>query len=444
MVSNKTDSADKRVDFIRKSFPDSGLFLDKTWRQSPYPVVISKKVSKQLHDLGRLLANYLTACNSIYLQSHSGKAPEWVANYLDSGKPQNIINQGRSKSIKNALPRIIRPDLILTDEGFAITEIDSVPGGIGLTGWLNKTYSTLGDNVLGGPMGMMDGFKSILPKGADIVISEEAKDYKPEMEWFIEQLNEGDNNYYYEVLEAESYEIKNRDIYRFYELFDLENIPPAEDIFKHAKDCKIEVSSPHKAFLEEKMWSALFHSQPLRSNWLKWIRQSQIEKLQSYLPYSWVIDPSPVPHYAELPRLGINNWNELSKFSQKQRELVLKISGFSELAWGSRSVKIGHDLSAEDWKNAVEMAIEDFPSRPWVMQKFKKAKVFKHSYWDISEEKIKTIDVRARLCPYYFTSTKDDSISDVKLGGILATLVPSDKKIIHGMSEAIMAPCIEE
>lgn len=443
MVSNKTDSADKRVDFIRKSFPDSGLFLDKTWRQSPYPVVISKKVSKQLHDLGRLLANYLTACNSIYLQSHSGKAPEWVANYLDSGKPQNIINQGRSKSIKNALPRIIRPDLILTDEGFAITEIDSVPGGIGLTGWLNKTYSALGDNVLGGPMGMMDGFKSILPKGADIVISEEAKDYKPEMEWFIEQLNEGDNNYY-EVLEAESYEIKNRDIYRFYELFDLENIPPAEDIFKHAKDCKIEVSSPHKAFLEEKMWSALFHSQPLRSNWLKWMRQSQIEKLQSYLPYSWVIDPSPVPHYAELPRLGINNWNELSKFSQKQRELVLKISGFSELAWGSRSVKIGHDLSAEDWKNAVEMAIKDFPSRPWVMQKFKKAKVFKHSYWDISEEKIKTIDVRARLCPYYFTSTKDDSISDVKLGGILATLVPSDKKIIHGMSEAIMAPCIEE
>ena len=444
MVSNKTDSADKRVDFIRKSFPDSGLFLDKTWRQSPYPVVISKKVSKQLHDLGRLLANYLTACNSIYLQSHSGKAPEWVANYLDSGKPQNIINQGRSKSIKNALPRIIRPDLILTDEGFAITEIDSVPGGIGLTGWLNKTYSALGDNVLGGPMGMMDGFKNILPKGADIVISEEAKDYKPEMEWFIEQLNEGDNNNYYEVLEAESYEIKNRDIYRFYELFDLENIPPAEDIFKHAKDCKIEVSSPHKAFLEEKMWSALFHSQPLRSNWLKWMRQSQIEKLQSYLPYSWVIDPSPVPHYAELPRLGINNWNELSKFSQKQRELVLKISGFSELAWGSRSVKIGHDLSAEDWKNAVEMAIKDFPSRPWVMQKFKKAKVFKHSYWDISEEKIKTIDVRARLCPYYFTSTKDDSISDVKLGGILATLVPSDKKIIHGMSEAIMAPCIEE
>ena len=48
------------------------------------------------------------------------------------------------------------------------------------------------------------------------------------------------------------------------------------------------------------MWSALFHSKPLRSQWLKWMRQSQFEKLQSYLPYSWIIDPSPVPHYEKL------------------------------------------------------------------------------------------------------------------------------------------------
>lgn len=444
MLSNNTDSAEKRVDFIRKSFPHSGLFLDKTWRQSPYPVVISKKISKQLHDLGLFLADYLRACNSIYFQSHNGKAPKWVAKYLDAGKPQTIINQGRHKTLKNVLPKIIRPDLILTEEGFAITELDSVPGGIGLTAWLNKTYSALGDNVLGGSTGMIDGFKGILPKGADIVISNEAKDYKPEMEWLNEQLNEGHRDNYYDVLEAESYEVKNKDVYRFYELFDLENITSSDEIFQHAADDKIEVTSPHKAFLEEKMWSALFHSKPLRSQWLKWMRQSQFEKLQSYFPYSWIIDPSPVPHYAELPRLGINNWHELSQFSQRERDLVLKISGFSELAWGSRSVKIGHDLSGKDWKDAVEMAIKDFPSRPWVMQKFKKAKVFKHSYWDISEDKIKTVDVRARLCPYYFLSTNDDSISEVKLGGILATLVPSDKKIIHGMSEAIMAPCIEE
>jgi hypothetical protein len=28
-----------------------------------------------------------------------------------------------------------------------------------------------------------------------------------------------------------------------------------------------------------------------------------------------------------------------------------------------------------------------------------------------------------------------------QLGGVLATIVPADKKIVHGMSEAIMVPC---
>ena len=43
---------------------------------------------------------------------------------------------------------------------------------------------------------------------------------------------------------------------------------------------------------------------------------------------------------------------------------------------------------------------------------------------------------RARLCPYYFV-TKDRA----ELAGILATVVPLDKKLIHGMRDAIMAPC---
>jgi hypothetical protein len=28
-----------------------------------------------------------------------------------------------------------------------------------------------------------------------------------------------------------------------------------------------------------------------------------------------------------------------------------------------------------------------------------------------------------------------------RLGGILATIAPADKRLIHGMSDAIMAPC---
>jgi hypothetical protein len=47
---------------------------------------------------------------------------------------------------------------------------------------------------------------------------------------------------------------------------------------------------------------------------------------------------------------------------------------------------------------------------------------------------------RARLCPYYFVVGEGDAARP-QLGGVLATIVPADKKIVHGMTDAILAPC---
>src|ERR1035441_4686540 len=47
---------------------------------------------------------------------------------------------------------------------------------------------------------------------------------------------------------------------------------------------------------------------------------------------------------------------------------------------------------------------------------------------------------RARLCPYYFVSGEGDNLRSA-LGGVLATIVPADKKIVHGMTDAVLAPC---
>jgi hypothetical protein len=57
-------------------------------------------------------------------------------------------------------------------------------------------------------------------------------------------------------------------------------------------------------------------------------------------------------------------------------------------------------------------------------------------YYDRKADDIAVLDGRVRLCPYYFVLG-----DDVKLGGILATTAPADKRLIHGMSDAIMGPC---
>src|SRR5919197_5482366 len=162
---------DERLSSIRAAFPKEGLFAEKEWLLSPDAFPIDKQFLAELEQLGHRLFVFQRACNQLYQLSVNGKQPEWVARYLDAGKPKELIEFSRRKEIRNDLPRVIRPDLILTDDGYIIAEIDSVPGGIGLTGWLNQTYSEFDGEIIGGATGMLDGFRAVVPNGADIVIS---------------------------------------------------------------------------------------------------------------------------------------------------------------------------------------------------------------------------------------------------------------------------------
>ena len=45
---------------------------------------------------------------------------------------------------------------------------------------------------------------------------------------------------------------------------------------------------------------------------------------------------------------------------------------------------------------------------------------------------------RVRLCPYFFTNRAGVT----SFGGCLATIVPLDKKKIHGMRDGILLPCV--
>src|SRR3954463_2227626 len=166
---------------IRAAFPPEGLFAEKDFILSPDTFPIDDKFAKEFEQLGHRLYVFQRACNELYQRSVKGKQSAWVAQYLDAGKPPELIEFSRQKQFRDEVPLVIRPDLILTEAGYTIAEIDSVPGGIGLTGWLNQTYAALAREVLGGSDGMLEGFRSLLPDGGDIVISEEGGTYRPEM-----------------------------------------------------------------------------------------------------------------------------------------------------------------------------------------------------------------------------------------------------------------------
>ena len=123
---------------------------------------------------------------------------------------------------------MIRPDILLTEDGLKITELDSVPGGIGLTAWLNRTYTEAGTEVLGSTTGMLDGFAGIFgdAKQIRLIVSEESATYRPEMEWLAGQIAP-------ERMSVHGQEFtgftEGDAVYRFFELFDLPNIPAADE-----------------------------------------------------------------------------------------------------------------------------------------------------------------------------------------------------------------------
>ena len=460
---------ENKIDIIRKAFPKEGLFAEKDWLLSPDAFPIDKKFLTELEQLGHRLFVFQRACNQLYQLSVKGKQPEWISRYLDAGKPKELIEFSRRKEIRDDLPRVIRPDLVLTDDGYIIAEIDSVPGGIGLTAWLNQTYSTLDNEIIGGADGMLEGFETVLPNGGDIVISQEAATYRPEMEWLAAKLNKRrapnaerpTSNW--RVVAAENYEPQNgRAVYRFFELFDLPNIPSIDKTLSANAEDRITITPPIKPYLEEKMWFALFWLKPLHEFWRRELGEKYFLQLQKVIPYSWLLDPTPLPQHAVIPRLEIHDWREAAKFSQKDRDLLLKVSGFSPLGWGSRGVSLGSDLAHAEWDKKIDNALATFDSSPTIMQRFHKGRLFEQRYWENREStappgdlnknaaappdfsieqgtarstKLKTMKGRVRLCPYYFIET-----DRVKLRGALATIVPADKKFLHGMSDAILIP----
>jgi len=459
-IQSPTD-AERAARFIREALPPGGLFAGLDWRISPVPFPLGENLAKEIESLGRVLLQFYRAVNLLYRKSAEGKQPEWVARWLDLGKPAELIALQRSPAFKNDVPRVIRPDILLTETGISITELDSVPGGIGLTAWLNKTYCGMRNaecgmagaqnqseirnpksEIVGGADGIIRGFESIFgdAKQVHIVVSEEAATYRPEMVWLAEQLNEQKHRTF-NIQHSTFNDFADGDaVYRFFELFDLANVSNSKKIFELAAEKRIRLTPPPKPVFEEKMLFALLWNRNLHDFWRQELGEGFLARLKKLVPYTWVVDPTPLPPQAAIPELGLTDWRQLKTLSQKERELILKVSGFSEHAWGARGVFLGSDLSHEDWAKAVDDAIQHFEQSPRVLQRYHKPALVEAQWFDFGKNVVVPMKGRVRLCPYYFVSGEGDAARP-QLGGVLATINPADKKIIHGMSEAILAPC---
>lgn len=420
------------------------------------PLALSAWQVDQLHHLGRALLAFYRAMSDLYLKgSH-----DWVREYLNIGKSEDLIRHASMKYQRKAIPGIIRPDILITSEGFLITELDSVPGGFGHLDCLSAAYEQAGWDLIGSKRGIRDGFANMLKSqaGSDdavcaIVVSDESLDYLPEMNYIASELR-GIGLQAYTVrpreltfteeglfIESDGSRLQVNVLYRFFELFDQLNIPKSELISYAARKKLVMVTPPYKPQLEEKMLLAFIHSEYLRDYWLGALGEDNYSLLRKVIAPTWVMDNRIAPPNAEISGFRwkgspIRDWREIRSGTQKERALVLKPSGFSQLAWGARGVKVGHDMPETEWAETVDIALESFNTIPYVLQPFRDTSLIRVNYFDEACGELREMQARVRLCPYYFVAN-----DDIQLGGVLATACPKDKKLIHGMVDAVMMPC---
>ena len=453
---------------IRESFDRQPLFEDKTWQLSPEPWPLLREQVEEIERIGDACFEFHRALETLYIRSADDrkllrnrdfKAP-WASSYFDRGKPLELVGHSRSKRTRGLAPPVIRPDLLVTEDGFALTEIDTVPGGIGLTAFLNRLYASEDYELVGEEDAMIHGFYkslvSTLPNNGlpliGIIVSDESQTYRPEMEWLAKSLQEMGKRVYClhpnDLMPLGNTVCASIDgnpeqvdiLYRFWELFDLANVSVARYLLDALEESELVVTPPMRHFQEEKLSLALFHHHLLEEFWSENLSPTALKILRKIIPKSWIMDQVELPPNAVLdaPYIGgkpIWRWEQLGEASQKERNFIIKMSGFHEMAWGARSVVLGSDSPRREWSEKIEKALDQSDTNLHILQDYHKPKRLDHPVYRDTED-LFLQEGRVRLNPFFFVWD-----GRAHLCGILNTFCPADKKIIHGMKDAALLPC---
>lgn len=413
------------------------------FRISPGPVQLSSAAAQQLQSMGSWLRLFYLAMDELYLLSKAGEAPSFIASWLDAGKPQTLLALAQADAFASQIPIIMRPDLLQTLEGWRATELDSIPGSMGLLAFLEQIYSN--NWSLLGHASTAQAFAAALQHlaGAQqqiaIVISDECAPYRAETEWLSRKWQE--MGVYIPVLTPAQLQVNQHEvrweglrldvIYRFFELFDLPNVENGTQILRLGAEGKIIVTPPPKPHLEEKMWFAFLHHPQLQFYWENLLPKGVLQALQRLCPPTWLLTHD---HVASAGG-PLGSLPLLLETSRRQRPYILKPSGFSPLAWGGHGYSRGKNYTTHRWAQTIADLAAQAKTCPYILQTYQHSIPMVAHYYDFSSARMNHFQGKMRLCPYYFLQGENAVLS-----GALAAIVPLSKPVIHGMTEAVMVP----
>lgn len=357
---------------------------------SPEPLHLSKTEAGEVLRIGKDVVDFMHAAGELY------RSEADVKNLLDRGKPPILRNGKETRYL------FVRPDLLVTEQGFSICEIETSPFGLALAELLNRAYRFAGFNTMVDD-GVLRQFliENTPPQGA-IIYSEKASSYAGQLQFLARELL-SDKERRWEAKHVDSalgksYPNVYRGFYQHEYLDDLFVNNLVQTLIDHPATGVLPSFTP---YMEEKALLALIWDKRWESFLTKNLGTTGLKHLREVVPPTWVVGQEQffVPG---LPN-GIPTSEGIANLAKSKRNFVLKKSGFGNGSSWAEGVNFLQEKSAEKTRALLVSALQDEQSL-YVVQEFRPSQERSIPYNKDNQTVVK-MPARLRLTPYFSMAT---------------------------------------
>lgn len=353
------------------------------FRISPQPFFLTQIQAREIMAIGKDIVAFFQAVDELY------KTESEERDLLNRGKPEIFQRDREARYL------FVRPDLILTDTGFIVCEIETSPFGLALAELLNRGYIQAGFDTIVGNNTFSDYIRANTPEKGIIVYSQNTASYSGQMNFLANEVFSGKGRRWQaeraEFVVGMEEETEGTAVYRaFYQHEYL------EDLFVYSimddymtNDIKGGLLPSFTPHLEEKAILACVWDSRWEDFLVKRLGQAAFRHLREVVPPTWIVGEE--QHFAFAV--------DLSLLPRSKRPWVLKKSGFGSGSSWSEGVNFLHKKPAFKARAALLAARSDAESL-YIIQQFKRGRIFDVSYED-NQGAVMPMKARFRLLPYF-------------------------------------------
>lgn len=353
---------------------------------SPKPLYLPKVEDDEIRRIGKDVVDFMHAANELY--NFEGD----VKDLLDRGKPKIFQTEIQPRYL------FVRPDLLITNQGFSICEIETSPFGLALSELLNRGYRAAGFDTMVGDEVLQNFLRDNIPDEGVIVFSQKTSSYEGQLEFLARELFSGDGRRW----KAEDIStVIGRDhphIYRgFYQYEFLEDLfvnNLVDNLLREGLDTVTPTLTPH---MEEKALLSLVWDKRWAGFFSRHLGSAAFHHLIDVIPPTWIVGQE--RYFALGLPSGVSASVDLAGLSKSKRKFVLKKSGFGSGSSWAEGVVFLQEKSIQKARDLLDAATSDTQSL-YVIQEFRPSQERPLLYED-DKGGANQMQARIRITPYF-------------------------------------------